>query len=264
MINLKQLVEFLDSFLAVHQFKNDERGGIYLPSQRSIHRLGLALEPGPHLSQWVEHQRLDALFLHRPWKLQPEEWEPNIGVVSYHLPFDERLTLGFNPRLAAVLGMEAYQGFGEKEGRPIGTIGKIEPQSFVNLCDRIHQIFGGCEQTLAGNLDTQVQQVALVGAMTDALVRQAHARGADVYITGQIRQPAIAAVRETGIAAIAVGHQRIEEWGLRALAGVLRERFFSLEVILPEETIQDLEDPVTRLGGLTAFGIYDFLLLHNF
>jgi hypothetical protein len=30
-----------------------------------------------------------------------------------------------------------------------------------------------------------------------------------------------------------VGHRRSEEWGLRALAGVLRERWSALEVVLP-------------------------------
>ena len=79
----------------------------------------------------------------------------------------------------------------------------------------------------------EVSRVAVVGAMTDALVREAASRGADVYTTGQLRQPAQAAVLETGIGVVGVGHRRCEEWGLRALAGVLCERWSRLEVILP-------------------------------
>lgn len=63
------------------------------------------------------------------------------------------------------------------------------------------------------------------------LVIEAAARGANIYLTGQWRQPAQAAVSETGINVIAVGHRRCEEWGLRALAGVMRERWSKLEVI---------------------------------
>ena len=69
--------------------------------------------------------------------------------------------------------------------------------------------------------------------MSDALVREADVRGADLYVTGQLRQPAEIAAVETGIGVIAVGHRRSEEWGLRAIAHVLQERWYELEVVLP-------------------------------
>ena len=69
--------------------------------------------------------------------------------------------------------------------------------------------------------------------MTEALVHEASERGADVYITGQLRQPGRVAMLDTGIGVIAVGHKRSEAWGLRALAHVLRERWATLEVVLP-------------------------------
>jgi len=56
-------------------------------------------------------------------------------------------------------------------------------------------------------------------AMTDALVREAVSRGADVYTTGQLANRRAA---ETGTSS--GGHRRCEEWGYRALAGVLSER----------------------------------------
>ena len=71
-----------------------------------------------------------------------------------------------------------------------------------------------------------------MGAMNDALVREADARGARVYVTGQWRVPATEAVNETGIGVVCVGHRRSEEWGLRALAGLLRERWATLRVIV--------------------------------
>ncbi len=45
-------------------------------------------------------------------------------------------------------------------------------------------------------------------------------------------------MRETRNGAIAVGHRRSEEWGLRAIAGVLRERWSRLEVVLPPMNAQ--------------------------
>lgn len=228
MIHLDDIAQFLDYFFAVHRFKDDQ-GGIYHPSSRPIRCIGLALEPWADLEKWAKSKRIDALFLHRPWKLEPNQLAPNIGVVAYHLAFDERMTLGFNPRLADVLGMSALEVLGEKEGRPIGAIADIPIHTFASYCDRIHQIFGGLDKAIA-NSKNDIKRVAVVGAMNDALVREAAARGADLYITGQLRQPAEEAVLETGISVIAVGHRRCEEWGLRSLAGILRDRWSSLEV----------------------------------
>lgn len=232
MIHLNDIAKFLDYFLASDRFGEEERGGVYYPSSRPIKRFGLALEPWQNLGQWASSQKLDALFLHRPWKLQPGQLPEYVGVVSYHLAFDECLTLSFNPRLAEVLSLSNISVLGEKAGRPIGMIGNIPTQSFANYRDYVDEVFGGQDKAFSA-VQTEVSRVAVVGAMTDTLVREAKQQGADLYITGQWRQPAQIAVEETGISVIAVGHRRSEEWGLRALAGVLAERWSRLKVVLP-------------------------------
>jgi putative NIF3 family GTP cyclohydrolase 1 type 2 len=157
----------------------------------------------------------------------------DIGVLAYHLAFDENLTLGFNSRLATVLGMSNLEVLGEKQGRSLGMIGNIPTQDFASFCRYLDDVFGGYDEAI-GDDTREILRVGVVGAMNDALVREAAARGVDVYITGQMRNPAQAAVLETGIGIVAVGHRRSEEWGLRALAGVLRDRWSRLEVILPK------------------------------
>lgn len=229
MTRLDDIAQFLAQFFAVHRYTNDP-GGVYWPSTREVKRLGLALEPWPKLAEWAIAERVDAVFLHRPWKLQQNQLAPDVGVVSYHLAFDERLTLSFNPRLAEVLGLFAVEVLGEKEGRAIGMIGKIPEHTFASYCCYLNEVFGGHDEAVPGT-KSEIKHVAVVGAMTDALVREAATRGVDLYVTGQLRQPAQNALLETGMSAISVGHRRSEEWGLRALAGVLRERWSCLEVV---------------------------------
>lgn len=231
MIQLTDLQIFLDRYFAVERY-GDDQGGVYHQSDRAIRRIGLALEPWPRLAAWVERERLHALFLHRPWKLRPDDLRPDVGVIAYHLAFDERLTLGYNPRLADALHLIQPEILGEKNDRPIGMIGAAPEQTFTSLCRTCGSIFGGVDETSSSRSD-QIRRVAVVGAMTDALVREAAERGADVYLTGQCRQPARVAVAETGIGVIEIGHRRSEAWGLRALAGVLRERWAELSVVLP-------------------------------
>lgn len=233
MVSLEELAGFLDRFLLAEQVKQ-EFSGIYRPSLRSISRLGVALEPWEGLTSWAIAEHLDALFLHRPWKLEIEQLPSDVSVLSYHLAFDERLTLGFNPDLAAKLGIGDLEIFGEKAGRPIGMVGQTERQSFKDYCDRVEAAFEGLEAVHLGKSDS-IARVAVVGAMTDVLIREAVARGAEVYITGQFRQPAKQAVLEMGIAVIVVGHRRSEVWGLNRLAEVVRDRWPGLQVVLPPQ-----------------------------
>lgn len=228
---MEEIGEFLHDLFGVERFAPSERGGIYLASSCPIKRIGLALEPGEKFPEWVSAESIDALFLHRPWKLEIEQITDKIGIIYYHLPFDEYLTIGFNIRLAQVLNISNLEILGEKENRAIGMLGEVSIQSFANLCDRIYQIFGGYEKIIQP-INPEITRIAVVGAMTDSLVREAAVRGANVYITGQLRQPAAEALQETKIGALAVGHHRSEVWGLLTLADILRERWPSLEVVV--------------------------------
>ncbi len=226
-IYLDDIAQFLSNFFRVNRF-SDDQNGVYIPSEKAVSRFGLALEPWTELTTWAQQERLDGLFLHRPWQLQTVD----IGVVAYHLAFDEALTVGFNPRLATVLEMSNLEVLGEKENRAIGMLGDVESYSFDKYCQHLNQIFHGCDRIIPGTTG-DISRVAVVGAMNDVLVRQASDRGANIYITGQLRQNAKLALAETGISCVAIGHRRSEEWGLRALSGLLGDRFSQLEVILP-------------------------------
>ncbi len=230
-IFIEEIVEFLNGFFDVKRFPRSERGGIYVPSLYPVKRLGLALEAKANLQEWIISQSLDALFIHRPWKLEVEFLPSKLGIISYHLPFDECLTMSFNPRLAQVLSISDLEVLGEKDNRIIGMVGNIPTQNFEHLCNCVTQVFGGQEEVYPiANID--VKRVAVVGAITDLLVREAAERNADVYITGQFRKPAEAAIQETKMGVLAVGHHRSEAWALRALAGVLRERWLNLDVVI--------------------------------
>lgn len=191
---------------------------------RPVARLGLALEPWDGLAAWAAAASLDAVFLHRPWGLAPGTLPPGTGLLASHRSFDERLTTGMNPALAARLGMTGPEPFGGRDGRPLGITGAVERRSFAAFLARVRGEFGGVEAAEPPR-GGEVARIVVTNAMTDALVREAARRGADVYLTGQTRAPARAAVAETGIGVVATGHRRAEEWGLRELARLLRERW---------------------------------------
>ncbi|MGV0026393.1 Nif3-like dinuclear metal center hexameric protein [Phormidesmis priestleyi] len=229
-MNLEEMARFLNWFFQAHRYPGE---GIYRSSSRPIDRVGLLLEPFPEISTWVTHHQLDAIFLHRPWKLD-DQFPSDVGVISYHLAFDERLTIGFNSRLAEALCLSDLEVLGEKEGRAIGMIGNVPIQEFTQCCQQVSEVFAGVKKVFPAQ-KTSVSRIAVVGAMTDLLIREAADRGAEAYITGQYRNVAESAVVETEIGTIEVGHQRCERWGLRSLAGVLQERWSGLTVVVKDD-----------------------------
>jgi putative NIF3 family GTP cyclohydrolase 1 type 2 len=227
---LEALADFLDALLAVDP-RGDDPAGIVVPTGRPVRRLGMLIEPSADVGAWAAANALDAVFLHRPWGLDADALPPGVGVLAYHRGFDARMSVGWSPRLAAALGMRDVRPLGEKDGAPLGMIGDVDAQAWEAFRERVEAEIGGSESILAP-LRTEIRRVAVVGAMTDALVREAAEAGADAYLTGQMRVPARKAVEETGIGVVATGHARAEAWGLRALAAALRERFPTMDIVL--------------------------------
>lgn len=228
MVPFTGLETFLSEFLLAEQFQDDQNG-VYRASSRKVKRLGVALEPWPGISGWITENNLAALFLHRPWKLGAIP--SDIGVLAYHYAFDERLTMGYNPLLAEALGFSEVEVLGFKEGRPLGMIGNVPRTSLSAFWARVVAVLGGLEG-LYGASAGDVTRACVVGAMRPALVCEAAARGAQVYLTGEYRKGAAQAVAETGLTVFEIGHQRSEAWGLKTLAAVLQEGFPDLKVVL--------------------------------
>ncbi len=221
-LSLATLAADLDQFFASARFPQDQNG-IYRPSQRPVSRIGLALEPWSGIGAWVRAERLDALFLHRPWHLDERELPPDIGILAYHLAFDLTLTLGLNPLLADALHMTSVVPFAFKDSLALGMLGNIPSTPLATFVALLADTFAVPPELPATYTET-VNRLAVVGAMNDALIREAAAQNVQLYITGQFRQPARRAVSETRMTVAIIGHTPSELWGLRALANLLRQR----------------------------------------
>jgi NIF3 (NGG1p interacting factor 3) protein/YacP-like NYN domain-containing protein len=183
-----------------------------------VARAALALEPSP----WIGEAGLDAVVLHRPWGLEPVD---GVTVVAAHEALDHELTPGAGgARVAAALGLRGVEPLGT-----LGLVGAVEAPD--RWRERLELCFGGLERWRAG-AGAPVRRVALVGALRPALVEAAVAVGADLYVTGQWRPGAHAAIEATGLAVAAAGHARVEHWALRTLAGLLRAELPAVEVLV--------------------------------
>ncbi len=220
----------LDALLDRAAFPADDPNGLWHgDAGRAVQKLGVALEPPPDLAAWVSGRHLDALWLHRPWHADVAALPPGFPVLAHHLSFDERLTPGWSPVLADRFGLREVEVLGHKQGRPLGMLGRVVPESLAGWVVRLRADFGGYE-ALEGTASL-VEKVAFVGAFWPELVQEAALRGVDLYVTGQLRNPGVEALRRCRMAALALGHARVERQALHRLTESLTHAFPGLEVV---------------------------------
>lgn len=210
-------------------FREGDPVGVWLDSPRPVRRLGLRLEAGRAPFDWADD--VDGVLLHRPFGLWPARLPDGFGALAYHRALDEHFSVGFNPALARALDLDPDDEPLKRGGKTVGLVGTLAaPLAPDAVLDRVANVLGGVEETVGGGEDA-VTLVALVGAMTEALVEEAAERGVGVYVTGQIRKPGVAPAEAAGVLVAAVGQDRTERWGLLHLGRLVSERWPGVEVV---------------------------------
>ncbi|KAK7936139.1 hypothetical protein PG985_001634 [Apiospora marii] len=216
-------------------------------------------------------------FLHRPWELDRRRVPHGATVVASHKAFDEVLTVGNNAALAAGLGMVldkagAIQGYKGDPDRTIGIVGPLDTaRDRATLRAQLETEFGSFEGAFgfeddngaeeadnkevapSGEKDHVIRCVAIMNAFHPEEVDQVAALAAGMglapsledcqgvlYLTGAVRAPGLAAARGKGMAVVCVGHRTCEEWGIRHLGRLLRERWPGLQV----RAVLEAEEPM--------------------
>ena len=178
-----------------------------------------------------------AVFLHRPFDLPAGVWA-NAPVFASHRGLDAHLSVGWNPALQKNLSLKdvvlLWRDGDQNTAHPIGIVGDLkQAASFHQLLNGLSLVFGGMEAALI-NGQNRISRLAVVGAMTPDLIRQASASGAQGYLTGQVRDVARSEAERLGVAVYATGHKRAEIWGLKQLARELKESFPDLQTVVVE------------------------------
>ena len=158
----------------------------------------------------IKHRRIALLMQHR------------INLFAYHLPLDIHPELGNNVQLAKRLGFIENDRFGEQNIVVRGELKETMPLRALGA--KITQALGR-EPQIIGNPDHAVRQLAWCTGAAQDYFEAAIAQNVDAYLTGEISEQTVHAVRESGVAFIAAGHHATERYGVQALGEHLADRF---------------------------------------
>lgn len=110
------------------------------------------------------------------------------------------------------------------EEMPIGRVGTLEPGKNLRDFQDYVDVKLDTRSWTWGNQNALISKVAVVGGAADDHWRAARAAGADVLITGEVKQHVALEACEAGFAVMAAGHYATENPGARALLDRLAER----------------------------------------
>lgn len=123
-----------------------------------------------------------------------------------------------------------------KDAHQCGRIGELAtPQSLQSFAERVDAQLG-TRSWVWGSANSTIRTVAVVGGAADGEWRAAQSAGADVLVTGEVKQHVALEAVESGMAMIAAGHYATEQPGVVALAEAMHERLpgVAWEVFEPE------------------------------
>lgn len=143
-----------------------------------------------------------------------------IAVLAVHTNFDAAIPGTTEPVVAALrlTDVRPLEPLPADPELGLGRIGTLpSPLTVRSIADRLAQALPSPHLRVAGTLDRTVQRVAACGGAGDSLLSAAHAAGAELYVTGDLRHHVVLDALQLGMAVIDAGHHSTEAAALPAL-----------------------------------------------
>jgi dinuclear metal center YbgI/SA1388 family protein len=237
-VSLEDVVGFLDEYLKIGDVPDDAAAlnGLQVENGGSVGRVAVAVDASLRTIEEAIRRGCDLLVVHhglfwgggapvtgrRYRKLQPL-LKHGVAVYSAHLPLDVHEDVGNNALLLRALGAEPEGRFGSYRGAELGWWGAIDLKREA-LAARLDDVLGGRVLMMPFGPE-RVGRVGVITGGGGSMIADAVAAGLDAYVTGEGAHHTYFDAEENRINVFYGGHYRTETWGVRALGGLLEERF---------------------------------------
>lgn len=252
MVDLKDLLRYLDDLLEVERFQDYCPNGLQVEGRARLERLVCGVTASQALLDAAVKAEADAILVHHGYFWKGEELpivgikkrrlatllQHDISLLAYHLPLDAHPVYGNNVQLAQVLGLSVEGSFGTATNSAIGLYGRLpRPMHATDLAEHIGSVLD--RQPLhIGDGGAPIQTVAWCSGAAQGFIEEAVRLGVDAYLTGEVSEQTVHLAREHGIHFYAAGHHATERYGARALGEHLAGHFGI------EQQFIDIDNPV--------------------
>jgi dinuclear metal center YbgI/SA1388 family protein len=239
MANRDDLVQYCDDLLEAHNYPDIALNGLQIEGRPEIRKITLAVSCNLLTIQAAINNQSDAILVHHGLVLHGQVGNirgpvrerlkgilaNDINLIAYHLPLDGHSEIGNNARLAAKLGLSMQEPLDTYGPPAIGYL--CTPNGSLTVSDlssRLETVTGQPVIAVGGG-PNQVSRIAVLCGSGSPALEEAAAKGCEVLLTGDAREPTMAMARELGVTVLVGGHEATERLGVQALADRLASEF---------------------------------------
>lgn len=230
-----RIIEFCDDYLKIKDFEDKCFNGLQVEGREEIKKVITGVTLSKKLIEQAIEKKADMIMVHHgfflndipsPFRLRGF-WrnrvkmllESDINLAGYHLPIDAHPLIGNNISLCKMLGVGKSKPFG------VGFIGELAKEvPFEKFSALVERQLCTHNFTIAAG-KKKVKKIAIVSGSDSPNLENAYFAGADVFLTGDIREDVVRKVEEVGINFINAGHYNTEKDGIRNLGELVAKKF---------------------------------------
>ena len=237
-MNRDELVAFLNEYLQISAYPDKSSNGLQVEGKKEVERVAFAVDTTLRTIERAVKGKADMLIVHHGmiwgglnyitgihYKRLKAIIESGINLYVAHLPLDAHPEVGNNVGLLRLLGLEPKGSFGEYRGLSIGFWGEFEEAQPI---EKVAQIIAEKLDTTVKTYEFGKREIKTVGAVSGAgafALEEAYRKGIDLLVTGEFGHADYLTAMDLPQSVLVAGHYKTETLGVKALMGLLRERF---------------------------------------
>ena len=239
MATLADIIQWCDSTLKSHEFKDYAPNGLQIEGKTEVNKIVCAVTASQTAIDAAIAQGADLLLVHHGYFWKGEAYpitgmrgkriksliQHDISLVGYHLPLDSHPTLGNNAAISDLLELQNIEALDPTERHPIGNIGYLKsamsPEAFKAF---VSERLGFDAIHLPSDKST-IQKVGFCTGGAQDYISKAALQNCDAYISGEVSERTFYEAAELGVHYYACGHHATEKYGVQRLAKAISEQF---------------------------------------
>ncbi|OPY14165.1 MAG: putative GTP cyclohydrolase 1 type 2 [Syntrophus sp. PtaB.Bin001] len=239
-MELKRIINHIDSYLNIGSFKDDSINGLQVENSGFINKIGLAVDACQEAIYKAEKAGCNLLIVHhglfwnRRQLIVGNSFQriralimADMALYAVHIPLDAHPEIGHNRAIARLLDLDGIEPFAMYHGSYIGIKGRFKkPGSREQVAAEVEKAIGSRRGLLKFGPE-KIDTVAVVaGSATDPdLFKELKDEGIDLFITGEPKHGAYHLAQEFGLNIFYGGHYQTETFGIKALGDYLHKMF---------------------------------------
>lgn len=235
-MELNDLTTYLTQILQPERFNDYCPNGLQVEGRCEVRKIVTGVTASMALIDAAISRQADVILVHHGYFWRGESQAivgmkkrriqallaQDISLMAYHLPLDAHPEFGNNVMLGQQLGLRITRWLDDKQMLAVSDL----PQAMTlrELCAFVQTKLDRTPQ-LIGQAERLIRTVAWCTGAAQHYIAQAIEANVDVYISGEISEQTVHAVRESNTAYIAAGHHATERYGVAALGAHLAEKW---------------------------------------